>query len=289
MVNLLFGGFLTGGIYALMAIGLSIVFSIMKISNFAHGEFYMLGAYGLYFARVLWGFSPIFCFIIVALEGFLIGALVDKLTFSPMRKRSKSDWMLNTFLLTAGVAVIFRNLAQIFFGAGYLGVTHIWSGVVKILDMNLSIDRLMSFFIAMGVILIFWVFLKKTKQGNAILAVGENEEGAMLMGIDLSKIHTLTFALSSMLAFIAGGSLISITSAYPSMGRAVLSKSWFIIILMGTGNIQTTIIGGFIVGIIEAVATYSFGQSWQEVILLSIIILVLIFKPSGLFGKSLKV
>lgn len=141
----------------------------------------------------------------------------------------------------------------------------------------------------MASVAVFWLFLKKTKTGNAIWAVSEHETGAMLMGIELNKIHTLTFALSSMLAAIAGAALLSIIPAYPTMGLQPLYKSWFVVMLVGLGNIEATIIGGFMVGLIEAVASFSLGAMWQDVICLSIIILVLLFKPAGLFGKKLKV
>jgi branched-chain amino acid transport system permease protein len=121
------------------------------------------------------------------------------------------------------------------------------------------------------------------------VCVSEDETGATLMGIDLNRIHTLTFGLSCMLAAIAGAALLSIIPAYPTMGITPLMKSWLVVILVGMGNIEATIVGGFFVGLIETYATYSFGASWQDVICVSLIILVLIFKPSGLFGKRKKV
>jgi len=197
---------------------------------------------------------------------------------------------MNSFLVTAGLSFILQNLALSLLGADFRGVPQYWGGSVTWFSgLNISIDRVVAFLIAMGSVVIFWIFLKKTKTGNAILAVSEHETGAMLMGIELNKIHTLTFALSSMLAAIAGAALLSIIPAYPTMGLQPLYKSWFVVILVGLGNIQATLIGGFLVGIIEAFASFSLGAMWQDVISLSIIILVLLFKPTGLFGKKLKV
>jgi len=288
--DLLIGGILRGGMYVLMAMGLSLVFGVMKIPNFAHGEFYMLGAYFAYFACAVWGFPPVLAIMIAAVGGFLSGALMEKITFYPLRKRSRGDWIMNSFLVTAGLSFILQNLTQALLGADFRGVPQYWGGSLNWFSgMNISIDRIVGFLIAMASVAVFWLFLKKTKTGNAIWAVSEHETGAMLMGIELNKIHTLTFALSSMLAAIAGAALLSIIPAYPTMGLQPLYKSWFVVILVGLGNIEATIIGGFLVGIIEAVASFSLGAMWQDVISLSIIILVLLFKPTGLFGKKLKV
>jgi len=276
--------------YVLMAIGLSLGFGVMKIPNFAHGEFYMLGAYLSFFAVVIWGFPPILAIAIAAMGGFLVGAVIEKTTFYPLRKRYKGDWIMNSFLVTAGLSFILQNLTQAVLGADFRGVPQYWEGSIDWFGgLNISIDRVVGFVIAMVSVAVFYLFLKKTKTGNAILAVSEHETGAMLMGIELNRIHTLTFALSSMLAAIAGAALLSIIPAYPTMGLQPLYKSWFVVILVGLGNIEATIVGGFIVGLIEVISTFSMGDMWQDVISLSLIILVLLFKPSGIFGKKIKV
>lgn len=289
MLDLLIGSILRGGIYVLMAMGLSLVFGVMKIPNFAHGEFYMLGAYFAYFASAVFGLHPVLCIVVAMLGGFWVGVVIEKLAFYPLRKRSSGDWIMNSFLVTAGLSFILQNLVLSLMGANFQGVSRLWGGNVNIGGMNISADRIIGFVIAMVAVGVFWLFLKKTKIGNAISAVSEHETGAMLMGIDLNKIHTLTFALSCMLAAIAGAALLSINPAYPTMGLQPLYKSWFVVILVGLGNIEATIIGGFLVGMIEAISSYSLGVAWQDVVCLSIIILILLFKPSGLFGKSLKV
>lgn len=289
ILDLLIGGVLRGGMYVLMAMGLSLVFGVMKIPNFAHGEFYMIGAYLCYFSSAVWGLSAPVSFIVAALGGFLIGALIEKITFYPLRRRSQKDWILNSFLLTAGLSFVLQNLAQALLGVDFKGVPQLWGGDFAFAGMHISGDRIIGFLIAMGTVAVFWLFLRKTRTGNAIRAVSEHETGAMLMGIDLNTIHTLTFALSCMLAAVAGAALLAIIPAYPFMGLQPLYKSWFVVILVGLGNVEATIVGGFIVGLLETFATFAVGAAFQDVISLSIIILVLLFKPSGLFGKSLKV
>lgn len=287
--DLFVGGILRGGMYVLMAMGLSLVFGVMRIPNFAHGEFYMLGAYFSYFACTLGGFPPAMAIVLAGIGGFVCGALMEKVTFYPLRKRSRGDWIMNSFLVTAGLSFILQNLAQALVGTDFKGVPQYWGGSISFAGLSVSTDRIVGFLIAMASVAFFWLFLKKTRTGNAIRAVSEHETGAMLMGIELNKIHTLTFALSSMLAAIAGAALLSVIPAYPTMGMQPLYKSWFVVILVGLGNIQATIIGGFLVGLIEAVSSFSLGAMWQDVVSLSIIILVLLVKPTGLFGKKMKV
>lgn len=290
VIDLLVGGILRGGLYVLMAMGLSLVFGVMKIPNFSHGEFYMIGAYLSFFACAVWGFSPVVAILIAGLGGFICGALIEKTTLYPLRKRSRKDWIMNTFMLTAGISFIMQNLVQALLGADFMGVPQYWGGSIDwFRGLNISTDRAVGFLIAIITVAVFWLFLKKTKIGNAILAVSEHETGAMLMGIEINRIHTLTFALSSMLAAIAGAALLSIIPAYPTMGLQPLYKSWFVVILVGLGNIEATVIGGLIVGLIEAISSFTLGALWQDVVSLLIIIIVLLFKPSGLFGKKLKV
>lgn len=274
--------------YCLCAMGLSLVFGVMKIPNFAHGEFYMLGAYICYFS-IMSGLPTPVALVVAALGVFILGAVVERSTLYPLRKRTQSDWILNSFLLTAGISFVLQYGAQAVLGVNFQGVPRLWPGTLNMAGMDISMDRVMAFVICMAMVAVFYLFLKKTRTGNAIRAVSEHETGAQLVGINLNTIHTLTFALSCMLAGIAGAALLSINPAYPFVGQQPLYKSWFVVILVGLGNVQATIVGGFIVGILEMVSTYVLGSNMQDVICLSIIILILVFKPTGLFGSRVKV
>lgn len=289
MINILISGILRGGMYVLIALGLALVYGVMGIPNFAHGEYYLIGVYATYFALTLLGVSPIIAILLGAVAGFVIGAVIEKLTFSPLRKRNTGDWVTNAFMIGAGIQLIIQNGAQYLFTANYYGVTQLFPGSLAVAGINISNDRIIAFIIAVLALAGFWLFLKKTKTGISILAVADDEVGAMLMGVDIKKIHTLTYALSSMLAALAGGALISMTPAYPLMGTAPNLAAWFTVILVGVGNLSAVAIGGLMVGIIEVFSVYFFGAEWQNVISLSVIILILIFKPNGLFGRKQKV
>lgn len=286
-VNMLVTGILRGGLYALMAVGLSLVFGVMNIPNFAHGEFYMLGAYIAYFAFVSLKLSPVLCFIVAAVGTFVVGVLIEKLLFYNLRKRSKKLWVMNTFLLTLGLSIIMQSGAKILWGNNFRGITQYWPGSLALGGgLSVAYDRIVGFGIAMLIILLFWFFLNKTQTGRSIRAVSQDEAGASLMGINLNTIHTITFGLSCLLAGAAGAILLSITPAYPTMGIQPLYKSWFVLILVGMGNVEASIWGGLLVGMLETVSYVKFGAGWQDVVSLVIIILILIFMPRGLFAKK---
>lgn len=286
--NLLITGLLRGGLYALMAVGLALVFGVMNICHFAHGEYYVLGAYAAYFAYVTFGLNPIIAILVAALLSFLAGALSEKLLFYPLRKLNKGEWVMNAFLLTAGLSVVLQSTYRIVFGMKYRGITSYWNASLEIFGMTIAVDRLVAFVIALVAIAGMWLFMQKTSTGRKIRAVSQDEIGAMLMGIDLDRIHTLTFALGSMLAGLGGASLLSLSPAYPYAGVRPLIASWFVVTIAGLGNVYGAVVGGFIVGIFESVTYFTLGQGWQEVASLALLILILLFKPTGLFGTNIK-
>ncbi|MDR1546425.1 MAG: branched-chain amino acid ABC transporter permease [Deltaproteobacteria bacterium] len=292
---------LRGGMYSLMAVGLALVFGVMNIANFAHGEFYMLGAFFGYF--ILSAVSklglPVFVPPILAIVGAGLGVAAvagffERTAFRALRRRSKGQWLMNTFLLTLGISIILQNGARLVWGAKYRGVTRMWKGqsLNQLLEIGLPPDRLIGFLIAVLSIGGFVLFLNKTDTGRAIRAVSQDETGASLVGVNLGRIHTLVFALSGLLAGVAGASLLSVTPAFPFMGVMPLYKSWFVLILVGMGSIGGSIVGGLILGFLEAFATTYLsnylGSGSQEFICLTVIIVILLIKPNGIFGKSVK-
>ncbi len=283
--DILVSGILRGGFYSLMAVGLSLLFGVMNIGNFAHGELYMIGAYTAYFAFKVFGLGPIPSILVAGAVTFCAGAVIEKALFYPLRLRTKKSWVMNAFLVTLGLSIILQNGAKLCWGNTYHGITQYWPGRVTWLSsMSIQMDRVVGFLIAVIVIAIFVLFLNKTQTGRAIRAVSQDETGALIVGIDLNRIQTLTFALSAMLAGLAGACLLSINPAYPAMGLNPLYKSWFVAILVGMGNVGASIIGGLLVGLLETLSSSYIGGGWQDVSSLSIIILILLFKPKGLFG-----
>jgi len=287
--DLIVTGLLRGGLYSLMAVGLALLMGVTNISSFMHGELYMIGAYAGWFAHVILGLDPIPSILFAAVSSFVAGVLIEKAFFYPLRRRSKEGWLLNAYLVTVGLSFVLQNVALAAFKPIYRGIKTYWKGSIAVSStMAISTDRIIGFLFAIATIVAFWFFLRRTKMGWAIRAVAQDERGAMLVGISLDRIYALSFGLSSMLAGIAGAALLSIIPAYPTMGSLPLAKSWFVVILAGLGNIRGAIIGGFLVGMMEAVSYYFIGGGWQDAISVLIVVIILLLKPSGLFGTEVK-
>jgi len=294
----------TGGMWALMAAGLALVFGVMNIPNFAHGEFFMIGSLVAFFvfspiqkamtdnpggSTLLQVLGPIPGMIVAAIIGFCAGALLEVILFRPLRKRSRDQWVMNTFLLTAGLSVILVNSDQLIFGSDNRGVTRYWDvHPLKILNVSVSVDRAAVFVIAMVTILLFSMFLLRTRTGRAMRAVSQDESGAQMAGISLNRIFTLTMGLSCGLASLAGAALLWLYPSTPTVGQQPLYLAWYVVILAGLGNVQGAIIGAFIVALLQTLAVYFVGIGWVDVLPTAFIILILLFKPSGLFGSEVK-
>lgn len=290
MWDLLVRGVLRGGLFASMAMGLSLVLGVMNISSFAHGEFLMIGAYVAYFVVEGLGLPPLLAIAVAGVVGFAVGVVVEKLMFYRMRRSTESDeWVMNSFLATVGLSFVLKNLVQAIVGAKYRGVDHFWEGSVYFLsDMGVSIDRVVAFGIAMVSIAAIWIFLERTRLGRGIRAASQDEAGAMLVGVKLDKINSFTFALSCLMGGISGASLLSLAPAFPTMGTLYTTKSWFVVIIAGLGNVGGAIPAAFIVGLLETVFFYFIGQGWQDVPSLAFLALILLLKPTGLFGSAVK-
>ena len=288
MVNVLITAILRGGMYSLMAVGLSLVYGVMNVANFAHGEQYMLGTYLGYFFYSYLGLNPILAMLLSLAGGFLIGAATEVIIFSPLRKRSGRNWIMNTFLLTLGLALILKNGMKILFGNSYRGISSYFKGTVNILGVYCSIDRIVAFAFAVIIIAVMIFFLNRTRFGRAIRAVSMDATGAQLVGIKLRRVYIVTFGLSCSFAALAGAALLSMTPAYPNNGTQVLYASWVVLILVGMGNVGGSIIGGIIVGLLETICIQYIGAAWQDVFSLTIVVFILLVKPNGRFGKGVK-
>jgi branched-chain amino acid transport system permease protein len=196
---------------------------------------------------------------------------------------------MNTFLLTAGVSVILVNGNRLLFGNDFRGITRYWDvKPIQVLGVPISVDRAMVFVIAMVMIVAFAVFLQRTRTGRAMRAVSQDETGAQMAGIGLTRIYQLTLALSCGLAALAGAVLLWGNPFIPTVGNAPLLIAWYVVILAGLGNVQGAIVGAFLVALVQQLTGYFLALDWVDVLPTAIIILILLFKPSGLFGSEVK-
>lgn len=286
MGNLIVTAVIRGGMYSLMAVGLSLVFGVMNLANFAHGELYMLGTYFAYFAFASMGLHPMLSMVVAAAGGFVVGVLMEKVLLTPLRGRSGKNWLMNTFLMTLGLALILKNGVKLLWGNSYRGITAFYPGVTKVFGLAIANDRLVAFAMAVIVITAMMLFLSYSKFGRAIRAVSMDPTGAGLVGINLKNIYMVTFGLSCSFAALAGGALLALTPAYPANGTGALYASWVVLILVGVGNVGGSIVGGILVGILETFCIEYLGSAWQDVFTLTIVILILLVKPNGIFGKK---
>jgi branched-chain amino acid transport system permease protein len=281
--ELVFQGLVRGAMYALMGIGLSLIFGILGVVNFAHGEFFMLGTYAMYFVSALLGLPFLAGVAAAAIGLFVVGVVVERALIEPLRQRAGRDWLLDSFVLTIGLMVILQNLALLGFGSRRRGITTMVEGSVVFGNVTITYERLAILALAVMIVGLLAAYIKFTDTGKAIRATAQDPEAAQTLGIEINRIYTVAFGIGAALAGAAGALLISIFPAFPTVGYQPVLKSFAVVILGGLGNIPGAIAGGFLLGIVEAYAIFFMSAGWQSVITPLIIILVLVFRPQGLF------
>jgi branched-chain amino acid transport system permease protein len=299
---LLVNTIVTGGMTALVAMGLALTLGVLNIPMFAHGEFFMIGTLVAYYVftpisayisthpesfLVFWG--PMLTIVAALVVGALAGVVTELLIFRQLRKRSRENWVMNAFLLTVGLSVVLINGHQLFFGADFKGIVGYYSGApFTIMDVYISRDRGFAFIVAAVVVAGFWYFMTYTRTGRAIRAVSQDETGALMVGIGLNGILLLTMSLSCALAAIAGAGLLFMYPSYPSVGLEPLYMAWFVVILAGLGNVLGAVMCSFMVALLKVLTIEYIGSGWDFVVPSILIILILIFKPSGIFGSEVR-
>jgi branched-chain amino acid transport system permease protein len=282
-IQSLISGILIGGVYALIGIGLTIIFGVMRVINFAHGDLMMLGMYATFYLFSLGKIDPFLSIVIVIPLMFLFGVVLQKLFIN----RILGSLPQNQILLTIGLGLVMSNAVMLAFTSDYkiLSTTYS-SSSVTVLGISISTPLLVSFGITAVITAALYWFLLKTDTGQAIRATAQDREAARLMGINVKRMSIIALGLGSALAGTAG-SLISPTYyIFPQVGTAFTLKAFVIVVLGGMGSIVGATLGGVLIGVAESVGGVYLGSGWKEVIVMVLFLLVLLFKPSGLFGKS---
>jgi len=280
-------GVLVGALYALVALGLSLVFGVTKFLNVAHGELLMFGGYASFWVFSLLGLDP-FLTIPTTLIGLtLIGAILYQLVFVRMVKLPEEAKIKNTLLVGFGLSVILQNLALRFWSADDRGITASYSSMAfTVLGVRLPLVRLASLLTALVFLLALHLFLRKTYTGKAIRATVQDWEAATLMGIDIHRVYFLAFVLGAALAGVAGTLVAVNYSIEPSMGLNWTLKALIVMVLGGLGSITGTLVGGLMLGLTESVTSLLLSSNYREVVGLVLFVLILIFRPQGLFGAK---
>ncbi|MBU0996962.1 MAG: branched-chain amino acid ABC transporter permease [Firmicutes bacterium] len=278
----------TGSIYALVAIGYTMVYGIIRLINFAHGDIMMFGAYFAFIFATVFPFQlPVILVIVISMAlAALMGVLIEKVAYKKLRKAPR----ISALITAIGMSLFLQNLALLIFKPEprvmpvLISKTH-----VNIFGLSVPILTLVTILVSIGFMILLTVFVKKTKPGKAMRAVSQDQEAAKLMGINVNSVISLTFAIGSALGAL-GGIFYSIaySQVYPTLGVMPGLKAFVAAVLGGIGNIGGAMLGGYVIGAIETFTNGYISTRWVDAIVFSILVFVLLVKPSGILGKNTK-
>jgi len=306
LFRLILNGLLIGSIYALMALGLTLIFSILGIVSFAHGVMYMIGGYVVFFILSTYGnLNPLLAILAAGIVTFIIGTIFERLFLQPMAKGQIERPVEYAILVTFGLAFFleytvigiigpYPKKAARFFDlpeleAGFVETT---SATLRVADVPFPASRLTAGLIAIILIIITIAFIYKTWTGRGLQAVSQDRQAAAVAGINPLNMNTLAFGLGNLLAGMSGAVLVTVFSWVPWVGTAAASKSFVIIVLGGMGSLPGALVGGLIIGVVESLGTGLFPDpnralAYKDAYGLIIFALVLLIKPTGIFGREL--
>ena len=282
----LVNGLVLGGTYALLGIGLTLIFGLMNVVNFAHGEFYTLGAYATFAALTLAGLPFLAALAVAIAAGMLLGALTERVLLRPLRGESIDSVML----VMIGLWIAMQNTELVVWGGVAKSVPHPFPTAPLVLGpLGIAPLRLFVLAAALALILGAHLIIQRTRLGRAMRATFQDADTAALMGVRIARIHTATFAIGSGLAAAAGALLGPIFLAYPSMGDLASLKAFSVVILGGLGNVAGATLGGLLLGVAEELGAGYVSSGYRDAVGFVIIILVLLLRPSGLFARAERV
>ncbi|HVW55169.1 MAG TPA: branched-chain amino acid ABC transporter permease [Rhizobiaceae bacterium] len=283
LAQILVNGILLGGLYAVMALGLALVWGVLNIVNLAHGAFIMLGAYLSWHLFTYLGIDPFLGLPITAIVMFGVGYGVQRGLLNLVVRAP----MFNTLLITFGLEVVLTYLAQLAFSADFRTINPSYAGShVAFGPVVIPLARLMAFGIAIVLTVGMWVFLLRTKLGRAIRATAQNLVAARLYGVEPRHLYAMTFGIGIGLAGAAGGLYGTVSQINPYIGATLTAKSFAIAIIGGLDNPLGVLVGGLVLGIIESLTVAYVGATFGDVASFGVLVLVLIVRPSGILGKT---
>lgn len=279
-------GILIGAVYALIGVGLTLVFGVMRTINFAHGDFVVIGMYFAVLLNALFGWDPYLTLIFAMPLGFVVGAMIQKFVLTRVIDAKPESMMLATL----GVSLVIGNLLLLTFGGEPQSVNVSYStSTLKLGEIRISVVLLLAGIATVSVIGALYWLLNKTEIGRAIRATAENRLGAELVGVNTKRIQAIVFGLGMSLAVTAGVALIPLLFASPvTTGALFTLKAFVVTVLGGLGNIGAAIMGGLVLGVVEVLGASYLDSAYRDAYGLLVFLLVLLLKPEGLFGKTVK-
>ena len=282
IIQLVISGLLIGSVYALMSIGLTLIFGVLRVVNFAHGEFLMIAMYGAWAFYKLFGLNPYFAAIAVVPAMFLFGALIYRLVIGSALEKPH----LVVVFATMGLSIFLQNIALMVMTADLRDVPPIFVRSISIGHVFIKGELLLGFIVTLAcTIALQWV-IKYTFLGKAIRATVQDGEAAKLMGIAVPRIFLITFAAGSALVGLAACVMLPLFSVFPTVGLNFVLIAFVIVVLGGMGSIEGALLGGFCVGVVQSVSSYYVAPAFGQLFFFLLFLLVMIFRPNGLFGQK---
>ncbi len=283
LLQIILDGIMIGGIYTLVSLGLTIIFGVMRIINFAHGEYLMLAMYACFWLFTLTGLDPYVSIIIVAPLMFITGMATYRLVIHPIINASE----LAHVFATLGLSIALQGLALYFWHADFRSVPTVYASKTIILGSNfVNLTRFVALLVAIATVIALSLFFKKTYLGKAIRAATQNRIAAQLMGVDLTKIYMITFGLGMAILGLAGGVLMPVYEVFPTIGGLFVLVTFVVVILGGLGSIVGALVGGLLIGLIESISGFFIAPALKEGVYFIIFVLILLFRPTGILGRG---
>jgi len=274
-------GLVLGSSYALVALGLTMIYGILYVANFAHGSIYMIGAFICYFGVTLLGVPYILSMLIAMILTGILGAAVERIVFRPLSNAPHATG----FIGALGLLFVLENIAAILWGHDFRNFPPIYSQVINIFGVFLTLQRLFVIIATLFLIVLLSFIVQKTPLGRNMRAVAQDKRAAALVGINVYRVNTITFTLGSALAAAAGALLGPLFVVSPTMGTVPILKAFVVIILGGMGSIPGAILGGYLLGVVESLGAGYMSSKYMDLYAFVVLVLVLSFRPQGLMGK----
>ncbi len=280
-LQLLVNGLLLGGVYAIISLGLTLIFGVVRVVNFAHGEFLMIGMYLIYLVAVHLGLHPYVALVPVAIILFALGALMQKVVIEPLLNASEEIQIF----ATVGVSILLMNMALVMFGADVFQA-HVSVGTrsVTVGPLSLVTGQIFTFVVAIVLAVLLHLFMHRTYLGRALRAVAQHRYAAMLMGVNVKSVYVIAFGLGTAFVGVAAGLLSPQYPVFPTVGTYFVLTAFVIVVLGGMGNLYGAVAGSLIIGVVDTMAGYYIAPDLKEVVYFGVFLLILILRPSGLFG-----
>lgn len=280
MLNILVYGAVTSAVYAMLAVGFTLIFGVARVLNLAHGAFYGLGAYAAYVltARLGWPLLPAAIVAVLFVAAF--GVVVERVLIRPLRHSA-----LAVLMITIAVGLLFEQAMYLLFGSEARNVPAFSNATWSYAGLDVSGQRLITLGFGAAIIALLWLFINRTRLGAAILALSQDREGALYVGIPADRIYAVVMAISAAIAAAAGVLTAPFLTVQPTMDLLPMIKAFSIVIVGGLGSIPGSILAALLLGYSETIVAYAFSPAWTEIVSLVAVLLTLILRPAGLMGK----